>query len=77
MPCFPDMGATGLASEMQGTSALDVLLAKCRDLASAGLDDALAAMLAAAEADLAEQATKTQDREQVQRLQEARDLART
>ncbi len=70
------MGKAALASAMQGTSAFDALLAKCRDLASAGLDDALAAMLAAADADLAEQAAKTQDREQQQRLQAARDLAR-
>lgn len=70
------MGAAGVASVMQGTSAFDALLAKCRDLASAGLDDALAVMLVAADTDLAEQATKTQDREQQQRLQAARDLAR-
>lgn len=70
------MGSADLASAMQGTSAFDALLAKCRDLASAGLDEAFAAMLAAADADLAEQASKTQDRAEQQRLQAARDVAR-
>ncbi len=70
------MGAAGLATAMQGTSAFDALLAKCRDLASAGLDEAFAAMLAAADADLAEQAAKSQDRGEQQRLQAARDAVR-
>ncbi len=70
------MGAAGVASVMQGTSAFDALLARCRDLASAGLDEALAAMLTAADADLAEQSGKTQDRGEQQRLQAAREVAR-
>lgn len=70
------MGTAALASVMQGTSAFDALLAKCRDLASAQLDDALAAMLAKADEVLAERVTKAQDRELQQRLQAARDIVR-
>jgi hypothetical protein len=61
---------------MQGTSAFDALLVKCRDLAAGGLGDAVAAMLAKADEALAERITKTQDREQQKRLQEARELAK-
>jgi len=61
---------------MQGTSAFDALLLKCRDLASAQLDEAVAAMLAKADESLAEQVTKTQDRDRQARLQEARDVVR-
>ncbi|MCC6786111.1 MAG: DUF1631 family protein [Planctomycetes bacterium] len=71
------MGSADLASVMQGTSAFDALLAKCRDVASGQLDEAISAMLAKADEALAERITKTQDREQQKRLQEARELART
>ncbi|MGQ0510516.1 MAG: DUF1631 family protein [Betaproteobacteria bacterium] len=70
------MGSAALASVMQGTSAFDALLAKCRELASGQLDDALAAMLAKADEVLAERIGKAQDRELQQRLQAARDIVR-
>lgn len=62
---------------MQGTSAFDALLVKCRDLASGELDNALATMLEKADETLADLTTKTTDREQQKKLLEARDLART
>jgi hypothetical protein len=71
------MGSADLASVMQGASAFDTLLMKCRDVASAQLDDALSAMLAKADETLAERITKTQDRDQQKRLQDAREVVRT
>ena len=65
-----------MASVPQGTSAFDALLMKCRDLASEQLDAALSAMFEKADETLAEQTTKTTDREEQKKLLEARELAR-
>jgi hypothetical protein len=62
---------------MQGTSAFDTLLAKCRDVASTQLDEALTAMLAGADDALSERITKSANRDEQKLLQDAREVART
>jgi len=70
------MAATDAPAATQGSSAFDALLTQCRDLASKQLDEAIGAMLAKADEALAELITKTTEREQQKRFQEARELVR-
>ena len=70
------MGQADLTSAAQGTSVFDALLAQCRDLASARLDQAMAGMLEKADAALNEIIAKTPDREAKKPYQEAQDAAR-
>ena len=71
------MGRAEQLTAMQGTSVFDGLLTECRDLFSGQLDQAIAGMLDASDAVLAELATKTQDREAQKLYLAVKDLART
>jgi len=66
-----------LATVIQGTSAFDALLQRCRDLALSHLDAALDAMLEKADERLAEELSKTQAREKQKLLMATRDVVRT
>jgi hypothetical protein len=70
------MGHGELLKGMQGNAVFDGLLAQCRDLACAQLDQAMAGMLEKADASLSELVTKTPDRDTKKLYQEAQDAVR-
>ena len=71
-----DMGHGDLLGAMQGNAVFDGLLAQCRDVACARLDEAVAGMLEKSEATIQEILDRTYDRKAKQLYQEAQEMLR-